>query len=136
MWQPSSDTPASAESCVPRSRRREAARDAIRPDAHGGPLPAAVPLLAGLGLALLCVCTLPAVHAQRRLERDHARAARETREAEARVERLRRELGSGAQQRYLRIKAASTLLHRGAGYIEARDARLRRPEGARTPKTP
>ena len=88
-------------------------------------LPAAVPLLAALGLAILVLCTLPAVHAQRHLERDHARVAAETREAEARVQRLRQELSSGARQQYLRIKATQTLLHRGERYIRERDARLK-----------
>ncbi len=83
-----------------------------------------MPLLAALGLTVLVLCTLPAVHAQRQLERDHARVARETREVEERVQRLRRELDRGARQDYLRIKATRTLLHRGSTYIRDRDAKL------------
>jgi len=88
-------------------------------------LPPAVPLLAALGLGVLLLCTVPAVHAQRQLEGDHARAARDVRQAEERVESLRRELDRGAEAGYLRIKATRTLLHRGATYIRDRDEQLR-----------
>lgn len=110
--------------CVP--RRSTGPTPVLRPEepAAAQALPAAVPLMAALGLAILIFCALPAAHAQRRLERDHARVALETRKVEQRVERLERELRSGTQQRYLRIKATRTLLHRGAEYIQQRDARL------------
>lgn len=101
-------------------RRKQAP---ARPPAHG--LPHAVPLLATLGLAVLCLCTLPAVRKQQRLEREHARLEQRTHEVVAEVERLRRELRDGEQQGYLRVKATRALLHGGADYIRARDARLR-----------
>lgn len=95
------------------------------------PLPVAVPVLAALGLAILLLCTLPAVRAQQRLEREHARLRAQMRAATAEVERLRRELRDGTTQRYLRIRATRELLHRGGRYIEARDRRLGRgPAGA------
>jgi len=93
---------------------------------EGRGLPPGVPLLAALGLAVLCLCTLPAMHAQRALERDHSRVLQETREAEQHVERLQRELRSGPAQHYLQIQATRTLLHEGANYIRERDARLAR----------
>lgn len=110
---------------MPRRRTREPRDTEASPSAAAAALPGAVPLLAALGLAILVLCTLPAIHAQRNLERDHARVAKETREAEARVQRLRQELSSGARQRYLRIKATQELLHRGAQYIRERDAKLK-----------
>ncbi len=89
-------------------------------------LPTAVPVLAVLGLALLLLCTLPAVRAQQRLGREHARLRAETRATEAEVERLRREVRDGTTQQHLRIRATRELLHRGGRYIEARDRRLGR----------
>ncbi len=96
----------------------------LAPEGRREGLPASVPLLAALGLVVLCVCTLPAVHAQRQLERDHARLGRETRAAEERVERLQRELRTGTEQRYLRAKATRELLHHGSDYIRERDRKL------------
>ncbi len=90
------------------------------------PLPTAVPVLAALGLAILLLCTLPAVRAQQHLAREHARLREETRATAAEVERLRRELRDGTTQHYLRVRATRELLHRGVGYIEARDRRLGR----------
>jgi len=77
-----------------------------------------------LGLAVLCLCTLPAVRNQQRLEREHARLEQRTQEVVAQVERLRRELRDGEEQAYLRVKATRALLHAGADYIRTRDARL------------
>ena len=89
-------------------------------------LPSAVPVLAALGLAILLLCTLPAVRAQQHLAREHARLQAETRASAAEVERLRRELRDGRTQHYLRVRATRELLHRGAGYIAERDRRLGR----------
>lgn len=89
-------------------------------------LPTAVPVLAALGLAILLLCTLPAVRAQQHLERKHGRLRAETEAAAQEVERLRQELRNGTTQRYLRVRATNELLHRGAHYIETRDRKLGR----------
>lgn len=110
-----------------RARRPRSDRKAA---AHGRPtaarVPHAVPVLAVLGLAVLCLCTLPAVRTQQRLEREHTQLEERTQEMAAEVERLRRELRDGTQQGYLRVKATRALLHGGADYIRTRNARLRR----------
>ncbi len=84
-----------------------------------------MPLLALLGLAVLLLCTLPAVRTQQRLEREHARLKREVHDAQQDVERLRRELRGGAKQSYLRIKATNDLMHKGSLYLPSRDAALK-----------
>jgi hypothetical protein len=89
-------------------------------------LPRIVPLLAGLGLAVLFLCTLPAVRKHQELERDYERLLRQTQAAEAGVQRLSRELRDGPEQAYLRIKATRALLHSGATYLQERDKRLGR----------
>jgi hypothetical protein len=89
--------------------------------------PPAVPLLAVLGLAILCLCTIPAIHKQQRLEREHTGLQRRAQAAAAEVERLRRELRDGAEQEYLRTKATRALLYNGMSYIARRDARYRPP---------
>jgi len=101
-------------------------------------VPHAVPLLAALGLAVLCLCTLPAVRKQQRLQREHARLEQRTQRAASDVERLRRELRDGAEQAYLRRKATQALLHRGARYVPTRDLRLRSagPEAGRGTRRP
>lgn len=104
------------------------------PRAHG-PLPGGVPLLAALGLAVLCLCTLPAVNAQQRLEKRRARLEKSTEEAAQRVERLHRELRDGAAQTYLRTKATRALLHNGAAYLRRRTRCLKQQETSRTPLT-
>jgi hypothetical protein len=93
---------------------------------NSAPLPPAVPLLAALGLALLALCTVPAVRSQQRLEREHARLQAETQNAEAELDRLHQELRNGTPERYVRIRATRDLLHHGATYIEERDRRLGR----------
>jgi len=109
-------------------RRRAPRPPVLRPAERGppAPLPHAVPLLAALGLAVLCLCMLPAVRKQQRLERDYARLEQRAHETSAAVERLRRELRDGAEQEYLRIKATRALLHSGAGYLRDRDRRQKR----------
>ena len=97
------------------------------------PLPGVVPLLAALGLAVLCLCTLPAVNAQQRLEKRRARLAHQTHEAARVVEGLHRELRDGAAQTYLRTKATRALLHSGATYLQRRDRCL---EKQRAPTLP
>lgn len=101
------------------------------------PLPGGVPLLAALGLAVLVLCTLPAVNAQQRLEKRRARLEQRTQEAAAGVERLHRELRDGAAQAYLKTKATRALLHNGAAYLERRDRCLQQqapaPQPAPTP---
>ena len=89
-------------------------------------LPSAVPLLAALGLAILVLCTWPAVRTQQRLEQEARRLRAETRAAEAEVERLQRELRDGTTQHYLRVRARQELLRRGSRYVEERDERLGR----------
>ncbi len=90
------------------------------------PLPTAVPLLAALGLALLALCTVPAVRSQQRLEREHARLQAQTQDAEAELDRLHRELRDRTPERYVRTRATRDLLHQGARYVEERDRRLGR----------
>lgn len=85
-----------------------------------------MPLLAALGLAVLCLCMLPAVRKQQRLQREYVRLEQRTRESTAEVERLRRELRDGSEQAYLRRKATQELLHRGARYLPTRNLRLER----------
>jgi hypothetical protein len=91
-----------------------------------GGVPPAVPVMAGLGLAVLFFYTLPAVRTQHRVEQDHRRLQRQVRAAEAEIGRLRRELRAGPEQAYLRIKATRDLLHRGTRYLRGRDRRLGR----------
>lgn len=107
-----------------RTRNAAPARGRAPSQPPAGALPHAVPVLALLGLAVLCLCTLPAMRKQQRLEREHARLEQRTQDVTTDVERLRRELRDGAQQGYLRVKATRALLHAGADYIRTRDARL------------
>jgi type VI protein secretion system component VasK len=79
-----------------------------------------VPLLAALGLVILVLCTVPAVRAQQRLDREHARLAREARQAEDDVEHLRRELRDSGNRRWLARKATRALLRQGPRYLQER----------------
>ena len=109
---------------MPRRRRPAAApRDTV---GTSDGIPQAVPLLAVLGLAILCLCTIPAMRKQQRLDRDHTRLRQETQAVAGEVERLRRQLRDGAEQAYLRTKATRALQHKGARYVEQRDARYPR----------
>ncbi|MDA1195937.1 MAG: hypothetical protein O2894_12230 [Planctomycetota bacterium] len=85
-------------------------------------LPATAPLLGALGLAVLALCTLPAVRAQERL--DAPRDRLETRAVEVEIERLQREVREGTSAHYARTRSTRDLLHRGASYLETRDQRL------------
>lgn len=97
-------------------------------------LPPAVTVLGTLGLAILALCTLPAVRAHQGLVAEHARLRGETRAVAQEVERLRQELRDGQTQRYLRVRATHELLHRGGAYIDARDRRLGRGAHAPAPE--
>jgi hypothetical protein len=113
-------------------RPGRAAAPLLLPAEGDAALPRAVVWLATLGLAVLCLCTLPAVGAHQRLVREHARLRQATQEAERRVERLRRELGElgelgeSGRPDYLRAKATRALLDRGATYLRDRDLALGR----------
>ena len=109
-------------------------RDAGPPQADR--LPGAVSLLAVLGLAILCLCTIPAVRTQQRLDREHAALRASTQALAGEVERLRRELRDGDEQTYLRTRATRALLHNGARYLERRDARYPRAHLPPVPAAP
>ena len=103
---------------MPRRRPSKAEREPPQALAPG------VTLLSLLGLAILCLCTIPAVSKQQRLEREHTRLREHTQALAGDVERLRRELHDDAEQAYLRKKATRALLHQGSGYVLQRDARF------------
>ena len=86
------------------------------------PLPRAVPLLALLGLLVLCFYTLPAVIEHERLERDKAQLEDQVRRAEDELSAMRRALQDAGEHGFLQKKATRDLLHQGRAYVKTRDA--------------
>ena len=84
------------------------------------PLPAAVPLLALLALAVLGFYAVPAVVEHRRLEREHASLEQKAGDAQALLERRRRELRAGWLHTDSSERATRELLNQGAHYLSSR----------------
>lgn len=89
-----------------------------------GSIPALVPALALLGLAVLCFYTVPAVMEHRELERRHRSLSHQARQTQAEVETRRRAIREGRRSTFASMKAAAALHAEGAHYIPRRNARL------------
>ena len=80
---------------------------------------------AAIGLAALVFVTLPAVFEHGRLAQELSRLEGDVREAERRLDRLRREATDEPTVRFLREKATRRIAHDGRLYLRRRDAALK-----------
>lgn len=87
------------------------------------------PAWAAVGLAALLFVTLPAVFEHTRLAHEHAELEAEVRQAEARLNRLRREASDEPTVRYLREKTTRRIARDGRRYLRRRHLELRRGGG-------